>query len=1071
MADITNEPSAGAGAAPPTTTVPKEPNVTGLIGWFATNHVAANLIWICVVGIGIYTLFNIKVELFPDWQMDMINVSMSYPGATPEEIEETIVVKLEEAIKNIEGIDTYTSWSNEGNGQLTIQVAQGYDLDKLTNEVKAAVDGVSTFPPDAYPPRVGEYMGFMRQAIAIQISGDVDKRTLKEFAELIRDEIVALDDVSYAEIQGALPYEIRIEIAEQTLQRYGLTLEGIAQVLRQWSINISSGAIDAGSGTIRVRADGQAYTGEDYGNIPVVTAADGTTLKLKDIAYVHDGFVDSGNVALFNGKPSIGVMVISRGEENETDVASAVRDYVSERQNTLPESIHMDTWADTSVYLRGHVTMMLKNLGIGALLVFVLLGLFLHLRMAAWVVFGLPVAFLGAVMFLPSVDVTICIPSLFGFIVVIGIVVDDAIIIAESAYAETTKSGYSVESIVRGAQRVAVPATFGVLTTVAAFGPLLFASGPMKAVINPITMVVVLCLLFSLVESKLILPSHLALMKKSHGERRGITDWIHKQLDSFIANVYQPFVRYCLEFRYATLAFFAMLFFAVSALVLAGIVPIGFFPTGGGDFVRANIEMVEGAPEHVLIENVDRMHAFLDEVNAELEEETGTPVIKNVYTYTRDEGLEAQFRVELESRSVTSVQPHEVTRRWREKVSDLPYVTNQEISSSQRMGSGSDLDLRLRGTDIPNLEAASEELEDYLQDFEGLYNVRSSASSGPKELKLVVKPAGEAAGLTLSNLARQVRYALYGVEVQRIQRGESNLRVMVKYPKEERQSIGNLENMWVRLPNGTSAPFDSVAEYYEDTGYNSIRREDGARTMLVSADINRGVIAQQIIGRASLEFFPQLQQKYPGVTWEVAGTSRDEALGMQDLQVAFVFALIAIYALLAIPLRSYILPILIMSVIPFGIIGAIIGHWIVKVISGVPIDFNMVSMIGCIALSGVVVNDSLILVHYVKRKLREGADLVSAITSSGKARFRAILLTSMTTFFGLLPILFEVSVQAEMIKNMAISIAFGILFATVITLILIPTLIRTLADLGWNKRAVARPNANQGDLTPAVVTD
>ena len=1036
---------------------PDDQRVTGLIGWFATNHVAANLLWILAVGLGGFTLWNIKVETMPAFETERITVSMSYPGTSPEDIEETITIKIEEAIKDIEGVDRYYSFSNEGNGQVTIVLATGYDLIEVTNEVKAAVDSISSFPPDAYPPRIGEMTMFKPQAIAVQVSGDVDMRTLVDLSEQLRKEIIQLEDVSYAELNGVRPYEIRIEISESTLQRYGLTLERVAQIIRQWSVNVSSGAIETQSGSIRVRATGQAYTGEEYEQITILNNPDGTSLKLGQIASVHDGFVDFQNITLFNGKPSIGIRALARGNENDVDIAAAVTEWAEERQHTLPKSIDLTTWGSSAYYLEGHLKMMLKNLLFGACLVFLALGVFLHLREAFWVVFGLPVAFLGAVIFLPLLDVTISMPSLFGFIVVIGIVVDDAIIIAESAHAETMQKGYNVVNIVRGAQRVAVPATFGVLTTVAAFMPLMFETGPIKNIVIPITSVVIFCLLFSLIESKLILPSHLALMKGSHKRSDVVADWTQKQLTRFVDNVYIPLLRRCMEFRYATLSFFFMLLVGASMLVASGIVPFGFFPGGVSDFVRGEVTIVEGAPDQLMVDTINHINGALDELQAEFLEETGDPVIQNVFAYTRNDNTEARFQIELSKLGERPVTTGEVARRWREKVGDLAHTEDLSISASQNMGSGSDLDINLRGENPDTLERAGEELVNYLRDFSGLFNVQSSATAGPREMRLAVKPAGQAAGLTLSDLGRQVRYALYGAEVQRIQRGSTNLRVMVKYPKDERSSIGTLDNMWVRLPDGSSAPFDTVAEYQEDTGYSSIRRESGARTLAISAEAERRLVnPQQVLAAAERDFLPDLEARYPGVTWEVGGTTRDEMVGVNSLIIAFSFAIVTIYALMAIPLRSYLLPILIMSVIPFGIIGAVFGHWIMRSLFDGTIVFNFVSMIGCMALSGVVVNDSLILVHYVKRKLAEGADLVSAITSSGKARFRAILLTSLTTFLGLTPILFEQSSQAKMIVNMAISIAFGILFATMITLILIPTWIRALADVGWNRAAVNR---------------
>ncbi|MCE2407242.1 MAG: efflux RND transporter permease subunit, partial [Pseudomonadales bacterium] len=723
---------------------PDDQRVTGLIGWFATNHVAANLIWVLVVGVGIYTLFNIKVETMPAFDTERIQVSMSYPGTSPEDIEETITVKIEEAIKDIEGIDRYYSFSNEGNSSVTIVLATGYDLIEVTNEVKAAVDSISSFPPDAYPPRIGEMTMFKPQAIAVQVSGDVDPRTLAEVAEQLRKEIIALDDVSFAELNGVRPYEIRIEISESTLQRYGLTLERVAQIIRQWSVNVSSGAIETESGSIRVRATGQAYTGEDYEQITIFTNPDGTSLKLGQIAAIHDGFVDYKNITLFNGKPSIGIQALARGEENDVDIAAAVTEWAEKRRATLPASIDLTAWASSAYYLKGHLTMMLKNLLFGAFLVFLALSVFLHLREALWVVVGLPVAFLGAVIFLPALDVTISMPSLFGFIVVIGIVVDDAIIIAESAHAETMDKGYNVASIVRGAQRVAVPATFGVLTTVAAFMPLMFATGPIKNIIVPITSVVIFCLLFSLVESKLILPSHLALMKSSHSRTDVVADWTQKHLKRFVDNVYVPLLRRCMEFRYATLSFFFMLLIGASMLVASGLVPFGFFPGGSSDFVRGEITLVDGAPDQLMVDTIDHVNGALDELRQEFLEETGDPVIQNVFAYTRNQNTEARFQLELSKLGERPVDTAEVARRWREKVGDLAHAEDLSISASQSMGSGSDLDINLRGDNTEALERAGDELVEYLRDFNGMFNVQSSATAGPREMRLAVKPAGQA---------------------------------------------------------------------------------------------------------------------------------------------------------------------------------------------------------------------------------------------------------------------------------------------------------------------------------------
>ena len=1043
----------------------KNPNVHGLIGWFATNHVAANLLMIAILAAGVYVLFDIKKETMPDFQTDQIRVGVNLRGGSPEEVENTIIVKIENALRSVQGIEEIRSYAGEGGGSVRVSVTEGEDVNEVRDRIKAAVDGISSFPTDMDPPSItADVMGDFN-VINVQVSGDIDEASLKELTESLRNEVLALEEVSYADVMGARPYEITIEVSEETLQQYGLTMEQIAQRIRSWSVDLSGGSIRSSTGDMRVRAKGQSYTGEEFGEVVLLTNADGTRLKLSDIATINDGFAETDFYAFFNRKRSMGISAYSRLKENEIEIANAVKEWAAERNKTLPESVTLTAWADSSYYLKGRMTMMLKNLGFGALLVFVMLGIFLRLRIAAWVVIGLPVAFLGALAALPVVDITINVISLFGFIVVIGIVVDDAIIIAESADAETHRHGYNVENIVRGAQRVAVPATFGVLTTVAAFAPLLYSGGRMSAMNSSIGWVVVMCLLFSLVESKLILPSHLALMHPKEHEKKGLADWVDGKLKAFVDKIYLPSLRVLLEYRYATAAFFvAMLIFAVG-LVMSGVVRQTFFPEFESDFIMAEVTLVEGASEELLDEVIEQIDGALQEVHEELKAELGSDedIIKNVFGFVQG-GSSARFQVELAKSEDREVSPSLIGTRWREKTGNLAGTEELKFRSRNSMGSGAAISLALRGSNVSQLEAAAQELTDYLMSFDGLYEVQNQAQSGPPELKLKVTPEGEAAGLTLSSLARQVRQAFYGYEVQRIQRGESEIRVMVRYPPEERKSIGNLESMWVSLPDGSRAPFYTVASYEEDVGYSSINRLNGKRTLEVTAEVNYSKISPpQVLTQARSEFLPALVSQYPSVEWALSGTSMEERMGLNALAMAFAAALTMIYALMAVPLKSYLQPLIIMSVIPFGIIGAILGHLIVGQFT--QIDFNMVSMIGCIALSGVVVNDSLILVHYVNRKIQEGDDLVTAILRSGKARFRAILLTSFTTFFGLVPILLERSLHAKLIIPMAVSIAFGIVFATLITLVLIPTLLRVCADAGWRRYALIRekPSRDESD--------
>ncbi len=1017
----------------------------GLIGWFASNHVASNLLAIFIVMAGLYAVLTLKKESFPPFNFDMITVAVPYPGAGPEEIEEGIVVKIEEAIKGIEGIREFRGVAREGNGEVIIEVRNGFEIGDITDEVKLAVDGVNTFPVEAERPIISK-REFRKGALNVQLSGDLDEVAMKALAEDVREEIAALPAVSTVELWGSRPYEIAVEIPEHTLREYGLTFSQVASIIRQWSVDLPGGSIRTESGDIRLRAMGQAYRGDEFARIVLVTNPDGTRVRLGDIATITDGFAEVEFYSFFDGRPSIGISVSSTANESEIDISRAVRDYVDERNQTLPKEVQLVVWADTTYYLEGRIDMLLDNMLMGAILVFVILGLFLHVKLAAWVIVGLPVAFLGAMMMLPAVGVTINIMSLFAFIVVLGIVVDDAIIIAEAAYTETEEKGYSLPNIVAGAQRVAVPATFGVLTTIMAFAPQLFVTGPTQNINAAMGWVVIFCLLFSLVESKLILPSHLALMNSSHGAKKGVADWVDKHLKRFIREVYEPLLARAIEFRYTTVALFLSMIIVSTGLVGGGLVRMVFFPEMESDYVSGSLELQDGVPESMAVGIIARMDQALREVNAELKSELGQQqdIIEHVFAYIRN-GTIGRFQVELvkEDRSVT---PKEVENRWREKVGEVAGTKELRFSSHENMGGGPPLALKLQGRNYALTEAAARELREYLRGVEGLFEVEMSADAGPEEIKLRIKPEAETLGITLADLGQQVRESFYGAEAQRVQRGNSDVRVMVRYPKSERGSVGNLENMWIRLPDGRELPFSAVAEYEMQPGFSVIRRMDGNRTVTVSANADLALAEPARIADDLLEnYIPLLLQNYPGVTVALDGSSREERLGLEESWYAFVAALFGIYVLMAIPLRSYLQPLIIMSVIPFGIVGAVVGHWVLG------IAVSSLSLIGIIALSGVVVNDSLILVDHVNKKVEGGMDATSAAIDGGKARFRPILLTSLTTFFGLLPILSETSMQAQMVVPMATSLAFGILFATVITLVLVPCLYKILGDIGSHR--------------------
>ncbi len=1022
---------AGAEAAP-----------RGLIGWFAANHVAANLLMCFVIGMGIWAAIMVKKETMPEFRFDVITVTVPYLGGAPEEVDEGVVVKVEEAIKNIQGIKEVRSTAGDGFGQVRIEIQEGYDLGELTDEVKLAVDGISTFPAETERPIISKQV-MRRGALNLQVHGSLNERSMKELAERIRDEVTQLPGISYAEIMGERPFEIAVEISEDTLRQYNLTLGQVAQAIRSWSLDLPGGAIRSEAGDIRLRTKGQAYTGAEFEQIVLVTRPDGTRVTLGDIATVRDGFAEVESYSFFDGERSFGVNVMSSGEhENELDIARTVKAYVTERRATLPEGVKLTHWADSTYYLTGHLNMMLGNMVLGAALVFLILGLFLQVKIAAWVIVGLPVAFLGAFMMLPVVGVTINMMSLFAFILVLGIVVDDAIIIAESAYSYTEEHGYNLNNIVLGAQRIAVPATFGVLTTIMAFIPMLFVTGPTAAFNAAIGWVVIFCLLFSLVESKLILPSHLSLMKSSHTRKSAIADRVDGYLKRFIEEVYGPFLRTLIEYRYATLAFFVSLLILTVGLVLGGYARFVFFPEIEQPYVNATIELQEGAPETLVAEIVGRMDDELRALNEEFKTEydTDIDVAEHLFAFISD-GKSGFLQVELSKDDDRPANAKIVEQRWRDRVGEIAGTRELRFSSGMHMGGGPPVSIALKGSDYRLVEQAAAELTAHLRNFEGLFEVESTANAGPEELKLSIRPEAEALGITLADLARQVREAFYGAEAQRIQRGDEEVKVMVRYPRSERSSVGNLERMWIRLPDGRELPFASVAEYEISQGYNTIQRLDGQRTVTVTAnaDLSR-VEPIAIVGEITRDYLPLLLSRYPGVTYQLSGSSEQERSSLFQMAYAFMAGLFGIYALMAIPLKSYLQPLIIMSVIPFGIIGAVVGHM------ALGLAVSSLSMIGIIALAGVVVNDSLIMVDFVNKSVARGADAARAAVEAGSARFRAILLTSLTTFFGLIPIATETSESAQIVVPMAVSLAFGILFSTVITLILVPCLYNILGD-------------------------
>ncbi|MCX7554355.1 efflux RND transporter permease subunit [Marinicella sp. S1101] len=1014
----------------------------GIIYWFASNPVAANLMMVCLLIGGLYSAWTMKKEMFPATSVNQVQITMAYPGAAPDEVEKGICVKVEDAVTGLEGIDKTTCVANEGFANASIEIGNDYDVKNVMAEIKNRVDGINSFPEQAEKPIISEIL-IQQPVLFLSVYGNVPEDNLLQATRDVRDDLIDLPDVSMASLVGSRDYEIAIEVQENTLRQYQITFDEIAQALRAASIDLPGGSIKTDRGDVLLRAVGQSYTGVEFANTIIRTNPDGSRLLLKDIANIKDGFVETADIGTFDGKPAISIQVNAVENESVLIISDQVNAYVDEMQSKLPPNMSMASWSDTSHYVRGRLDMMERNMLQGAVLVLLTLTLFLRLKVAFWVMLGLPVAFLGAFMFLPLTGISINMLSMFGFILVLGIVVDDAIVIGESAYSEIQHKGHSLKNVVVGAQRVATPATFGVLTTIAAFAPMLFVGTLFGSFFEAIGWVVILCLLFSLVESKLILPAHLAHMKsddigtKNPGPLLRLQRKVNSGLEYVITHWYRPTIGRAINRPGLTLTVFVGIFVLSLGLIQNNLVRFVMMPDFVADFVQADFAMAQGTPQETTEQVLNQVEEALVRLDKDVSESVG---LENGAVYNHrlsfiDSQVSGKVIVELVKEENTVIDGKEMLKRWTEYIGEIPGATHIGTMSLTGPGQGPDVSLKLVGSDTEELRLAADILANKLADYEGVSDVRNSIEAGKDEIEFSIKPLGENLGLSQNDIGRQIRQAYYGEEVQRLQRGNDEVKVMLRYDRATRESLKSLDELRVRTAQGDELPLSTVAEINLGKAANSIERVNRKRAARITAMVDKAIAdPQTIISELMPEMGQPIVPEYPEVTYDLDGMSKEMTELMQNLGVGMLSAVILIYVLLAIPLKSYLQPLIIMLVIPFGITGAIVGHLLLGM------TFSMMSIFGVIALTGVVVNDSLVMVDYINKERNEGIDIISAVKHAGAKRFRAILLTSLTTFFGLLPIMFETSLQAKVIIPMAVSLAFGILFATVITLILIPSL-------------------------------
>jgi len=1021
-----------------------------IISWFAENHVAANLLMLFIIAAGVITALTIKLEVMPEATLDKIAITVEYPGASPSEVEEGVIRKIEDEVAGLAGIKRIDSTAKEGYGIVTIEVVKGWDIKKLLDEVKAEVDRINTFPEEAEDPVVREITR-KTQVIDVAIYGNVPEGTLKELAEQIRDDITNLPGVTQAEVYGVRNPEVQIEIPERTLREYGLTLAQVSEIVRRASLDLPAGRIKEQGRELLVRTKGRKYHAPEFRNIVVISRPDGSRVTLGQIAKVKDGFEDRDLRTRFQGKPAAIILVYRVAEQSALKVAAAVKSYVDRIRPTLPAGVSIDLYQDRSEILWSRIRLLLKNMSIGLALVGILLGLFLNLKLAFWVALGIPISFAAGLMCFPQLDVSINMISLFAFIMVLGIVVDDAIVIGENVFRKRQRLEDPLRASIEGTLEVGRPVIFSVLTTVAAFWPLLLGSGIMGKFMRNIPIVVIIVLLGSLTEALLILPAHLARSKFNAGGNANKTrkEIISKALNWVISEPYRKILNYCLRWRYASAAVALTLLLLATGLWTGRIIKFTLFPKVESDVLMCNLTMPAGTP----LTKTQQMVKYLEDSailalgEAEKERPKGSPPLLRYMASligaqmaghgpragSADTGGNlAQIFIQLLGEDQRKISATKLLNLWRKKAGPIPEAESLTFRA-EFFSPGNPIEVHLSLDDEQMLKRAVEDLKRELREYPGVYDINDSFIPGKKEIRIKLRPQGRDLGFNLKDLAQQVRFAFYGAEAMRFEREEDEVKVMVRYPEEQRSLESTLMHMRLRSPTGHEVPFSEVAQINIARGYSSIERAQRRRVIKVTADVDEEVAnAHEIRSYLQGEFLPTLKNLYPGLRYSTEGAGKEEHESLSDVINGFLIALLAIYALLAIPLRSFSQPFVIMLAVPFSLVGAVVGHLVMG------LNLSLLSLFGMVGLAGVAVNDSLVLVDAINRLRSEGRSLWEAVVMAGSLRFRPIVLTSVTTFAGLMPLILEKSFQAKFLIPMAVSLGFGVLFATGVTLIVIP---------------------------------
>jgi multidrug efflux pump subunit AcrB len=1025
---------------------------------FARNTVFANILLLIIFLAGALAVNSMIKENFPEFSLDMISISVAYPGADPEEVEEGISRKIEEAIEGEEGIKQYTTDSSEGLATAMIEVHENYDLNEVLDKVRTNVNAISTFPQDAERPVISE-VTITDPVVFLYLSADMSEKRIKEWSERIKDELKQLPEISQAQTLGARDYEINIEVSEKRLRQYGISFQQVADAVSQSNFNLAGGTIRTQGEEIRVRTVGRKYTGKDMANIVVLADPQGDVITLDRLAQIRDGFTEDPVQAFINGKPSVLVTVSKTSEQDALVIAEAVRKFVREKQQFLPPGANIEILYDNTEMLRARIDLLVKNGLIGICIVFLLLWAFLNARLSFWSGLGIPISLGGALVLLWAMGGTVNMISLFGLIMVLGIVVDDAIVVGEAIYVHRKNGLPPLKAAVEGVCEVGMPVVAAVITTVVAFIPLLYVGGIMGKFIAILPVVVIACLAVSLIECLILLPAHLSHLpdpNKPDEKLNPLTrklELVHsltsQGMEWFVANVYRPFLRKALYWRYISLCTAISILLLTLGLVQGGILKFEVFPEIDGFVMTSTVEFPQGTPAEVTQKAVNRIDQALLNLAERIPTRSGEPMLESRFALVGETigeepktgpnmGAVQAILLESEKRGIHT---KDLMVEWEKEIGPIPGVKSLTFEGLQAGPPGAPIEIWIQGQNMQKILAASDELMNRLEEFDGVYQIRSDFSQGKNEIKLTLKPEAKTLGLSVQDLARQVSAAYYGDEAVRLQRGKDDVRVKVRYTQEERERLSTLKDMRILTANGHEIPLGSVAEIEYGTGYSTITRTDGMRRVAVSAgvDTNRAN-ANEIFSQLSSGFFPELKKKYPELYIALQGEKKKMRESLGSLMIGFPLAVLGIFIIVATMFRSYLQPFIILFTVPFGIIGAVLGHLLFGY------NLSLMSVFGMVALAGVVVNDAIVLIERINENLAQGMTFSEAVVSGGSRRFRAIFLTTLSTVGGLAPLILETDLQAKFLIPMALSIAAGVVFATMLTLLLVPSLLVILND-------------------------